>query len=333
MNMATAARDRLELPRGHRVIMGLNHRPPPAKARALGTTAPGAMTLNYQGARALRQRQKSWSGVSVSIAQMHCDGALYVDLGADAARLSVVLEEVGGRVEIRSNGWHGQSSADDAARPLSVIPAALQAHGKADGVRFIRHLVIQFDTTALQSMAEGEIDPNDVFAPRLMFADSAIMRLAELVADECVGEAPHSRLYGDTLSMTLLLALSRLDAAKRPATSTHGRLAPWQLRRVSEYLNAHMAEDVQLHVLSGLVNLSRSYFSRAFKSSTGLAPHQWLLRARVAKAKQLMLDGGHPLAQVAVDVGFADQAHFTRTFGRAVGESPGAWRRNRATGR
>jgi AraC-like DNA-binding protein len=133
--------------------------------------------------------------------------------------------------------------------------------------------------------------------------------------------------------MTLLLALSRLGANRRHPTSPHGRLAPWQLRRVSEYLNAHMAEDVQLHVLSGLVNLSRSYFSRAFKASTGLAPHQWLLHARIAKAKQLMLDGGRPLAQVAVDVGFADQAHFTRTFGRAVGESPGAWRRNRATGR
>ena len=61
-----------------------------------------------------------------------------------------------------------------------------------------------------------------------------------------------------------------------------------------------IAEDVQLHVLSGLVNLSRSYFSRAFKTSTGLAPHQWLLQARIARAKELMLEGDRPLAQIAM---------------------------------
>jgi AraC family transcriptional regulator len=333
MNIATVARDRAELPPGHLVGAPSKHRPAPAKGRVFGAAAPSGMTLNYEGARAVRQRQKSWSGVSASIARMHCDGELYVDLGSEAARLSVVLEEVGGRIEIRSNNCRSQLPADDGARPLSIIPASLQAHGKADGVRFVRHLVVEFETAALRRLAADEIDANDVFAPRLMFADPGIMRLAQLLADECVDDAPHSRLYGDTLSMTLLLALSRVSATSRPPTSTHGHLAPWQLRRVSEYLNAHMAEDVQLHVLSGLVNLSRSYFSRAFKISTGLAPHQWLLHARIAKAKQLMLVGDHPLAQIAVDVGFADQAHFTRTFGRAVGESPGSWRRNRAAGR
>jgi AraC family transcriptional regulator len=333
MIIATAAHDRVEPAPGRLVSMRLNRRLSPAKARASGAATPGAMMLNYLGARAVRQRQKSWSGVTASIAQMHCDGELYVDLGADAARLSVVLEEVGGRIEIRSNNWRGHPRADDATRPLSVIPAALPAHGKAAGVRFLRHLVVQFDNAALRRMPEDAFEPGDVFAPRLMFADPGIMRLAQLLADECAGDEPNSRLYGDTLSMTLLLALSRLSAAKAAPTDTHGHLAPWQLRRVHEYLNAHIAEDVQLHVLSGLVNLSRSYFSRAFKTSTGLAPHQWLLHARIAKAKQLMLEGGRPLAQIAIDVGFADQAHFTRTFGRAVGESPGSWRRNRATDR
>lgn len=331
MNMVAAARDRAELPRDYLVSLQLNHLAP-AKAQALGP-APAAMTLNYQGARAVRQRQKSWTSVSANVAQVHCDGELHVDLGAGAARLSVVLEEVGGGIEIRWNDRCGQLPADEAARPLGIIPAGLQAHGKADGVRFVRHLVLQFDVAALGRMAEDEIDPTKIFAPRLMFADTGIMHLAQLFADECTSDAPHSRLYGDTLSTALLLALSRLGETEQPSTSTHGCLAPWQLRRVSEYLNAHLAEDVHMHALSNLAKLSRSYFSRAFKLSTGLAPHQWLLQARIAKAKQLMLEGDCPLAQIAIAVGFADQAHFTRTFGRAVGESPGAWRRNRSADR
>ncbi len=329
MNIATATRNRAEPPRGEFARVQLN-RLAASKTAVVTATTPAGITLNYQGGSG-RQWQKSWTGVSASFAQMQCDGWLYVDLGADSARLSVVLEEVGGRLDVRSKDCRGQLPAADVARPLSIIPAALQVHGKADGVRFVRHLVLQFDATALRRMAEDEIDPSSVFAPRLMFNDPGIMRLAQLFADECTSDAPHSRLYGDNLSIALLLALERLSTAKPPATITRGCLAPWQLRRVSEYMNAHLAEDVRLHALSDLVKLSRSYFSRAFKVSTGLAPHQWLLQARIAKAKQLMLETDAPLAQIAIDVGFADQAHFTRNFGRAVGASPAIWRRNHST--
>jgi AraC family transcriptional regulator len=327
MNTATALRFPAELPRGHLASLQVD-RLAAAKARASAAAAPAGMTLHYQGGRAVQQRQKSWVGVRANVAQMHCDGDLLVDLGAGAARLSVVLEGVGGHLEIASKQWSSRLPADDAARPLSIIPPALQAYGRGNGIRFIRHLVLEFDTAAIEGMAEDEIDLADVFAPRPMFADPGILRLAHLVADECGRDAPHSRLYGDNLSMALLLALSRLGG-KQPSTITRGCLAPWQLRRVGEYLHAHLGEDVQLHALADVVKLSRSYFSRAFKASTGHTPHQWLLQARIAKAKQLMLESDSPLAQVAVDVGFADQAHFTRNFGRAVGESPGAWRRNR----
>ena len=155
-----------------------------------------------------------------------------------------------------------------------------------------------------------------------------IMHLAQLFAEACAGGEPKSRLYGDTLSVALLLALSRLDPLK-DRSSRAGQLAPWQIRRVTEYLAAHLSDDIQLQTVSDLVKLSRSYFSRAFKISTGHAPHQWLLQARIAKAKELLVEGDLPLAQIAVDIGFADQAHFTRTFGRVVGQTPRTWQRAR----
>jgi AraC family transcriptional regulator len=102
------------------------------------------------------------------------------------------------------------------------------------------------------------------------------------------------------------------------------------MRRVTEYFNAHLAEAVQLRTLADLAKLSRSYFCRAFKVSTGLAPHQWQLQVRIAKAKELLLEGKISLAEIAFATGFADQAHFTRTFSRAIGCSPGAWQRSRS---
>jgi AraC family transcriptional regulator len=290
---------------------------------------PAAMRLDYQGARSVRQMQKSWTGVIANMAEIRGDGSVQVDLNAADPRLSVVLEEVGGRFSIETEGWRGQPVPRDAPQPLSVIPAGIAARGRGDGMRFVRHLVLQFEAAPLARMMDDEIDLTNVLKLRPMFLEPGIMRLAQLFAAECEGDQPHSRLYGDNLSMALLLALSRLTGAKPSRPIRQGQLAPWQLRRVTDYLAAHLAEDVPLQTLSDLVKLSRSYFSRAFKISTGLAPHQWLLQARIGKAKQLLLDTDRPLAQIAIDVGFADQAHFTRTFRREAGESPGAWQRAR----
>lgn len=112
-------------------------------------------------------------------------------------------------------------------------------------------------------------------------------------------------------------------------TLARGGLSPWQLRRVLDHLGENLAEDLPLRALANLVGLSQSYFSRAFKASTGLAPHRWLVNARCDKAKQLLLENRLGLAEIALDAGFCDQAHFTRVFARTVGISPGAWRRAR----
>jgi AraC family transcriptional regulator len=106
-----------------------------------------------------------------------------------------------------------------------------------------------------------------------------------------------------------------------------GGLAPWQERRAKEILSSNLAGNVGLRALAQQCGLSVSHFSRAFRHSTGAAPHQWLLRHRVDVAKPLLRDRQLPLSDVALACGFADQSHFTRTFTRFVGVSPGAWRR------
>lgn len=108
-----------------------------------------------------------------------------------------------------------------------------------------------------------------------------------------------------------------------------GGLSPWQLRRVLDYLSENLSEDVPLYKLADIASLSPCYFSRAFKASTGLAPHQWLVNARCDRAKELLVENRLRLAEIALDAGFCDQAHFTRVFARTVGTSPGAWRRER----
>jgi AraC family transcriptional regulator len=73
--------------------------------------------------------------------------------------------------------------------------------------------------------------------------------------------------------------------------------------------------------------LSVSHFSRAFRRTIGVAPHNWLLTHRIEVAKEKLRDHRLSLADVALVCGFADQSHFTRVFTRLAGVSPGAWRR------
>ena len=111
-----------------------------------------------------------------------------------------------------------------------------------------------------------------------------------------------------------------------------GGLAPWQERRACDALAARLEGDISLKEIAAECGLSVSHFSRAFRQSTGLPPHRWLLRHRVQVAKVLMEDNRQTLAQIAVATGFADQSHFTRVFAKHAGVSPGAWRRAREIG-
>jgi transcriptional regulator GlxA family with amidase domain len=110
--------------------------------------------------------------------------------------------------------------------------------------------------------------------------------------------------------------------------SAKGRmLTPLQERRVTSRLLDDLGGDPSLCELAALCGLSRSYFIRAFKQTTGMPPHRWLLMQRVKRAKDLLRRTNMPIADVAVACGFADQSHLTRVFSKAFRISPGAWQR------
>jgi len=113
------------------------------------------------------------------------------------------------------------------------------------------------------------------------------------------------------------------------ATRRHhrGGLASRQLTRVMELMSSSLMEGPGLSQLANECGLSPRHFARAFRQSTGVPPHRWLLRHRVQRAKELLRQQTLPLAGIALRCGFADQSHFTRVFSREVGLSPGQWRR------
>jgi AraC family transcriptional regulator len=104
-------------------------------------------------------------------------------------------------------------------------------------------------------------------------------------------------------------------------------LAPWQLRIVKENLEQNLDAPTSLAGLAGLIDLSQSRLVRGFKASTGFAPYMWVTKARIGKAEALLMDDKLGLSEIALEVGFADQSHFTKAFKRNTGVTPGEWRR------
>jgi AraC-like DNA-binding protein len=117
------------------------------------------------------------------------------------------------------------------------------------------------------------------------------------------------------------------NALREKVSIARGGLAPWQARRAKELMNANLNGKLPLSQLAEQCGLSIRHFARAFRQSTGVPPHRWLLGRRIERAKQLLHDPALALAEVALACGFADQSHFTRMFTTVVGLSPGLWRR------
>ncbi|HXH93930.1 MAG TPA: helix-turn-helix domain-containing protein [Thermoanaerobaculia bacterium] len=141
-----------------------------------------------------------------------------------------------------------------------------------------------------------------------------------------------SRLHIGKLEATLLMQpridlledLSRRFTIKPP----RGGLAPGALRRVTEYMDSHLCEELALESLAAHAGLSTSHFARAFKQSVGVPPHRYLLEQRVKKAGDLLKQTQEPLTAIAQSLGFADQSHFSRSFHWLVGLAPSEFRRS-----
>jgi AraC family transcriptional regulator len=143
---------------------------------------------------------------------------------------------------------------------------------------------------------------------------------------------PATPLEMEGRALLLVDWLLRLHHTRRfGAARRAGGLSSRHLRRVCDFMADHLAEDICLDDLAELTGLTSKHFARAFKQSTGLPPHQFLIARRIEVAKRRLTDGKTSLANIALACGFADQSHFTATFRKVVGVPPAIWRLSQAT--
>ena len=136
-----------------------------------------------------------------------------------------------------------------------------------------------------------------------------------------------SRLFMDHVTLAFASHVAQTYGGMQAPILRKGGLAPWQERLSKELIVNNLAGAISLSEIAKACGLSVGHFSRAFRNSTSVAPHAWLLKTRVESAKAMLRNRDLSLSVIAHNCGFADRSHFTRVFTRIAGLSPGAWRR------
>jgi AraC family transcriptional regulator len=171
----------------------------------------------------------------------------------------------------------------------------------------------------------GEIE----FKPRLYFYDRDLWETALKLKSQVENPGSMPRQYAEALGIVLTCELVRInsDAALSEPVS-RGGLAPWQQKRVAEYIEERVADDIPLATLAELARLSPYHFCRSFKHSFGMPPHRYHAKRRIERAKQLLANRELSVTRIALDVGFSETSTFSAAFHRLTGQTPSGYRRN-----
>jgi AraC family transcriptional regulator len=158
--------------------------------------------------------------------------------------------------------------------------------------------------------------------PQMGISDPLILQIG-LTLKQVLENNLNSRLYVETMANALFVHLIQNYSTNKPVWQEYKKgLGQRKLQQVIDYIHTHLDCDLSLLELADLVQMSPHYFSLLFKQSIGLSPHQYVIKIRVDRAKQLLGQGNISIADIAQTVGFANQSHLNLHFKRLVGVTP-----------
>src|ERR1700704_3260497 len=212
---------------------------------------------------------------------------------------------------------------------LSLVPAGHRFYGWQTPRVLTRVTYFYID------LQDPMFDPGSgitcpTISPRLFFFDQAVWDTALKLKAEVGNSDPWSGQYAEALSLVLMHELIRLErTTSGAARPLRGGLPAWQQKRVAEFIEEHLAEDVSLAALAELVDLSLYHFARAFTQSFGAPPHRYHMARRMDRAKSLLQRPALSVTQIGARIGFRETSSFTRAFRKFTGLTPTEYRRHR----
>lgn len=179
-----------------------------------------------------------------------------------------------------------------------------------------------FEKVALENIKGDRVE----LIPQFSIVDATIGHIALALKAEVEAGCTTGSLYGESLATALVMRLIQNYSACKPQILTNSNgLTKYQLHQVIDYINTHIDQNISLTDLGKVATISQSHFARLFKQSMGITPHQYLIQQRVERAKKLLHKRQIPIADIALQCGFANQTHLTKRFRQIIGITPKAY--------
>lgn len=268
------------------------------------------------------RQQAAWTGVTVNRARvmpgrMLEHAALFHEINISiSGKLTTEKISATGRRKLTCGGDGG----------LCITPAG-QTIG-AFWEKPLDHLGIFLTPELVSKIAlENRFSPVFDFNDNSADKDPLVQHIGLALLAESNAAASEGKLYAESLIQTLTLHLLRnYSNAKSVTENTNGGLSGYKLRRVKEFIDENLEEDLSLASLAAVADLSQFHFARAFRRTTGFTPQQFLMQQRIELAKELLAKNDLPIVEISLRTGFKNQSHFTTLFRKYTKFTPKLWR-------
>jgi AraC family transcriptional regulator len=187
-------------------------------------------------------------------------------------------------------------------------------------------LVRTIGSIVMDSFSTCELSVEDARSGPLRELVNSVFSLLDIARQEAVTDQALARASVDRAYLLLQEEIGLHLTSARCGVRGRG-LLDWQARRVREHIEKNIGASIRVSDLSALVQLSDINFARAFKRTYAKTPHSYVIERRLDQASHLLLNGYASISDIAVECGFADQAHLCKLFRRRTGQTPAAWRR------
>lgn len=192
---------------------------------------------------------------------------------------------------------------------------------------------MQIPTQFLKSVAQSaaELDPDRLeLRNEFRIRNLQLEQVLQLLRAELHrGNGSVGQLYVESLANVLAVNLLREYSTAKPKVAVYeGGLGDRTIVQISDYIHAHLDQPIKLADLAEVAGISQFHFSRLFKQSMGMTPHQYLIQQRIEQAKQLLKGTKRAIAEIALECGFNSQSHFSKHVRDATGMTPNNYRKN-----
>lgn len=204
---------------------------------------------------------------------------------------------------------------------IAIIPADI-SH-RCNWNTSVQFMVLAIEPALLKQVGIDWVNSDRIeLIPRFMTVQDALIQgiFSTLKAELETGGG--GTLLVDSLKTALAIHLLRNYCTTVPKSSYGDGLSSAKISLVTDYINAHLHEELKLTEVAAIAQISPYHFLRLFKQSMGVTPHQYILQSRIDKAKYLLKSSDLSIADIALRVGFCDQSHLTRCFKRILGLTP-----------